>query len=298
MWIALTILAAFMQSWRNAFQSELSQQVKVSGVTLARFIWAGPIAAVYLISLYQLQPSAIPTFSYPFYLFVIGASLMQILATGLMVKLFQLKNFAVGAGLAKSEALVAAILGVLFFGTSLSLLGWLGVIIGAVAVMLLSTQKGVKRLSLNTIILGISSGIAFAFTSLWVREASLLLMVDSAVSAPIPFTHRAAWVLLSVIGLQTIILVTYLAMKDRLTLLALWQRPRLTILISVCSCIASIGWFSAMSLQAVPYVKTLGQIEVFFTMLISVFWLKQKIKVNEVLGLVLIAVAAILVMWT
>ena len=298
MWIALTILAAFMQSWRNAFQSELSQQVKVSGVTLARFIWAGPIAALYLFSLYQFQPSDIPSFSHQFYAFVIGASLMQILATGLMVKLFQLKNFAVGAGLAKSEALVAAILGVVFFGTSLSLLGWVGVIVGAVAVMLLSTQKGVRRLSLNTVVLGIGSGVAFAFTSLWVREASLLLMVDSAVSSPIPFTHRAAWVLLSVISLQTLILVTYLGIKDRLTLHALWQRPRLTILISICSCIASIGWFSAMSLQEVPYVKTLGQIEVFFTMLISVFWLKQKVKINEVLGLVLIAVAAILVMWT
>ncbi|WP_153912774.1 DMT family transporter [Shewanella sp. TC10] len=296
MWIALTILAAFMQSWRNAFQSELSQQVKVSGVTLARFIWAGPIAALYLFSLYQFQPSDIPSFSHQFYAFVIGASLMQILATGLMVKLFQLKNFAVGAGFAKSEALVAAILGVVFFGTSLSLLGWVGVIVGAVAVMLLSTQKGVRRLSLNTVVLGIGSGVAFAFTSLWVREASLLLMVDSAVS--IPFTHRAAWVLLSVISLQTLILVTYLGIKDRLTLHALWQRPRLTILISICSCIASIGWFSAMSLQEVPYVKTLGQIEVFFTMLISVFWLKQKVKINEVLGLVLIAVAAILVMWT
>ncbi|MCL1068133.1 DMT family transporter [Shewanella olleyana] len=308
MWIALTLLAAFMQSWRNAFQSELSQQVKVSGVTLARFIWAGPIAAIYLFSLYQFQPSDIPSFSHQFYAFVIGASLMQILATGLMVKLFQLKNFAVGAGLAKSEALVAAILGVLFFGTSLSLLGWVGVIVGSVAVMLLSTQRGVKRLSVNTILLGIGSGVAFAFTSLWVREASLLLIAqpnlaggisitDTALT-DIPFTHRAAWVLLSVISLQTLILVTYLAIKDRLTLQALWQRPRLTILISICSCIASIGWFSAMSLQEVPYVKTLGQIEVFFTMLISVFWLKQKVKINEVLGLILIAVAAILVMWT
>ncbi|WP_076541267.1 DMT family transporter [Shewanella sp. UCD-KL21] len=298
MWIALTILAAFMQSWRNAFQSELSQHVKVSGVTLARFIWAGPIAAIYLLSLYQLQPSSIPTFGYQFYGFVMGAALMQILATGLMVKLFQLKNFAVGAGLAKSEALVAAILGVLFFGTSLSLLGWLGVIIGAVAVMLLSTQRGVKRLSLNTIVIGIGSGVAFAFTSLWVREASLLLITDPSLSDPIPFTHRAAWVLVSVIGLQTLILVSYLGLKDRMTLLALWQRPKLTLLISVCSCIASIGWFSAMSLQAVPYVKTLGQIEVFFTLLISAFWLKQKIKINEFLGFILIAVAAILVMWS
>ena len=52
MWIAFTVLAAFMQAWRNAFQSQLSQEVNIAGVTLARFIWAGPIALFYLFSLY------------------------------------------------------------------------------------------------------------------------------------------------------------------------------------------------------------------------------------------------------
>ncbi|GAM68510.1 permeases [Vibrio sp. JCM 19236] len=44
---------------------------------------------------------------------------------------------------------------------------------------------------------------------------------------------------------------------------------------SVASFIGSFGWFSAMSLQAVPYVKTLGQVEIFFTMLISFFYLNK-----------------------
>ena len=48
LWIFFTLFAAFMQSWRNAFQSFLSKEVKVAGVTLARFIWASPLAAIYL----------------------------------------------------------------------------------------------------------------------------------------------------------------------------------------------------------------------------------------------------------
>ena len=221
---------------------------------------------------------------------MVGASLVQILATGLMVKLFKMKNFAVGAGLAKSEALVAAILGMLFFGTQLSLLGWLGVLLGGIAIMLLSTQQGIKTLSLKTVLLGIACGSAFAMTSLWVREASLQL--------DMPFPHGAAWVLLTVISLQTVLLVSFLLIYDKSTLIALWQRPKLTLLISITSCIGSIGWFTAMSLQAVPYVKTLGQIEVFFMMLISSFWLRQKLKKNDMFGLVLIAIAAVLVMWS
>ena len=113
-----------------------------------------------------------------------------------------------------------------------------------------------------------------------------------------PFPHGAAWVLLAVISLQTLILIGFILIYDKSILVALWQRPKLTLLISFTSCIGSIGWFTAMSLQAVPYVKTLGQIEVFFMMLISSLWLKQKMKKNDMLGLVLIALAAILVMWS
>ena len=289
MWILLTLLAAFMQAWRNAFQSQLSKEVSVAGVTLARFIWAGPIAAVYLVGLYLWQNVGVPDFSGRFIGFILGASAMQILATGLMVKLFKLQNFAIGAGLAKSEAVVAAILGTVFFGTHLSPLGWSGVLLGGVAIFLMSAKQGLRSLSLNTVLIGLACGTSFALTSLWVREASLCLNIG--------FPHSAAWVLLFVISLQTLVLVSYLLLKDKSTLAALWQRPKLTLLTSTASCLGSIGWFSAMSLQAVPYVKTLGQVEVFFMILIATFWLKEKVQIKDMLGLVLIAVAAILVMW-
>ncbi|TVK90996.1 multidrug transporter [Shewanella algae] len=289
MWIIFTLMAAFMQAWRNAFQSRLSRDVNVAGVTLARFVYAGPLAAVYLLSLYAWQDAGLPQLGHGALQYIIGAALAQILATALMVKLFQLQNFAVGAGLAKSEALVAAVLGSLFFGTALTVTGWLGVLVGTVAVFLLSTHGGLKGLSFKTLLLGLGCGIAFALTSLWVREASLVL--------GLPFPHRAAWVLLLVILLQTLLLLAWLLIKDKETLKKLWQRPRLTLAISISSCLGSIGWFSAMSLTAVPYVKTLGQVEVFFMMLISSLWLKQRVKVKDMGGLVLIALAAVLVLW-
>ncbi len=289
-WIVFTLLAAFMQSWRNALQSRLSADVNISGVTLARFLWASPIAALYLGSLYLWHPVALPTLSLSFIAYWLGASSMQIIATALMVQLFKLNNYAVGAGLAKSEALVAAILGMLFFGTSLSLFGWTGVLLGGIGVFLLSTQGGVKGLSISTILLGLACGSSFALTSLWIREASLALQL--------PFPHSAAWVLLLVISLQTLMLVIYLLIRDRTTLVTLWHKPKPTFFTSFTSCIGSLGWFSAMSLQTVPYVKTLGQVEIFFTMLISVFWLRQSVKIKDGLGLILVALAAILVMWT
>lgn len=288
LWIPFTLLAAFMQAWRNAFQKQLSKEVSVAGVTLARFIWASPLAALYLWSLYRWQPAELPKFTLSVVGFIVAAALAQIVATALMVKLFQLKNYAIGAGLAKSEAILAAILGVMFFSEALNLLGWFGVVLGGCAVFLLSGAS-LRWLSLPVLLLGLASGLAFALTSLWVRQASLVL--------GLPFPHGAAWVLLLVILLQTLVLLAYLSLKDRATLTALWQRPKLTLLVSFCSCIGSIGWFTAMSLESVALVKTLGQVEVLFMLLISAFVFKEKLKATDHLGLLFIVLAAIAVMW-
>lgn len=290
MWIIITVIAAFAQSCRNALQSSLSSHINAVGVTLARFLFASPLVAIYLWALYQWQPAQLPQYNHSFGFFVVTAALMQILATFLMVRLFQLNNFAVGVGLAKSEALVAAIFGTLWFGTSLSLLGWFGVIVGGIAVMLLSSNGGWKQLSLPVLAIGIGSGSAFALTSLSVRQASIAI--------DLPFPHSAAWVLLSVLALQTSIMVAHLAWRDRQTLIKLFVHLRHTFAVSLSSCIGSIGWFSAMALEPVPLVKTLGQVEVFFTMMIALFWLKQPPKTQDLTGLILIAVAAVMVMWS
>ena len=287
-WIAFTVLAAFMQAFRNALQSKLSDSVSVAGVTLARFIIASPLAGLYLWGLYQFDSVQSPTFSTGFIGFVVAAALMQIIATALMVKLFQLQNYAVGAGLAKSEAVMAALLGSWFFGSSLTVLGWIGVALGTIAVFILSGVKSLRQLNLKTVLLGLACGTAFALTSLWVREASLAL--------GLPFPHSAAWVLWLVISLQTVILCGYVLLVEPSTFGQLFKYRKITAAVSMTSCLGSIGWFSAMSLQHVAYVKTVGQIEVFFMLLVSLVFLKQTPKSQDTIGLVLIALAAILVM--
>ncbi|UOE86587.1 DMT family transporter [Vibrio splendidus] len=288
-WIAFTLLAAFSQSWRNAFQSKLSGTMSVAGVTLARFIWAGPIALIYLCALYKWKPVSTPDFSGEFVFYIIAAAIMQILATGLMVMLFKLENYAIGAGLAKCEAPVSAVLSVLFFGTALTLTGWVGVLIGTLGVLIMSSSSGWRSLSPKVFLLGMACSTAFALTSLWVREASL--------SIGLPFPHSAAWVLFLVISLQTVIICTYLFFRERDTLRQIFKKSKLVVMTSLASVIGSLGWFSAMSLQAVPYVKTLGQVEVIFMVLISYFWLGQSIARKDILALILLSIAAVLVMW-
>lgn len=290
-WIWFTLLAAFMQAGRNAFQKQLSLTVPVLGVTLARFICASPFALLYLLIYYQTQPNLnLPHFSSAFMLYVSLASTTQILATALMVQLFRLKNYAIGAGLAKSEAILAAILGVLFFGTQIGWLGWLGILIGAIAIFLMTGISQLKQFSWKTLSLGLASGLSFALTSLWVREASLQLDLPALVSA--------AWVLFCVITLQAIGLTLYLWIKQKNTLIQLFKEKKLMVLTSLFSFLGSLGWFSAMSLQHVAFVKTVGQIEVLFMLLISALIFKERLKYQDLIGLLLIVIAAILVVWS
>lgn len=290
-WVVLTLMAAFMQAWRNAFQKQLSSSVDVYGVTLARFIFGLPFAALYIYSLYATQPvEGQTTFTTLYWLYIVIAGLSQILATILMVQLFKQKNYAIGVGLAKSEAILAALIAVLFLHDQLTILGWLGVLIGGFAVFLLSKGAGNQSLSFSTLMIGLGSGLCFAITSLLVREASLELY-------SLPVLHRAAWVLLCVISFQCAIMLLYLALFSRQTLIKMWQRVGLTFKVSFCSFMASLGWFSAMSMQSVPIVKTLGQIEILFSLLISAFFFKEKLARTDHVGLILVVIAAILVIW-
>ncbi len=290
-WILFTLMAAFMQSWRNAFQKQLSATVDVYGVTLARFLFGFPLAVLYIFWLYQSHPIQLhASFTPMFWVYILIAGCSQILATILMVMLFKQKNYAVGVGLAKSEAILAALIGVMLLQEHLSLLGWAGVVIGGAAVFLLSKGHQQQKLSLSTLMIGVGSGLSFAITSLLVREASLEL-------SALPFLHRAAWVLLCVIGFQCISLLLYLVIFSRKTLKAMWQRIGLTFKVSVCSFMASLGWFSAMSMQSVAIVKTLGQIEVLFSLLISAYFFKEKLARSDHWGLCLVVIAAIMVIW-
>ncbi|MFQ3198013.1 MAG: drug/metabolite transporter (DMT)-like permease [Paraglaciecola sp.] len=281
LWIPFTLMAAFMQSWRNAFQKRLSVDVDTLGVTLARFILAVPMAAIYVSVLFYHGDTNIPQLDVEFYLIIVLGAISQIFSTALMVKLFRLRNFAMGVGLAKSEAVIAAVLGALFFTAPLSAMAWGGVLVGCVAVWLISVPKGMKHISWPTLILGLASGLCFALTTLLVRQASLM--------SQLPFLQGAAYVLFWVLLIQTIIMLVWLLIRSPC---ALWALPKLVFTISF---VGSIGWFTAMSLETVALVKTLGQVEIFFTLLISAKWFKEKLQRGDKWGLGLILIGALTV---
>ena len=57
---------------------------------------------------------------------------------------------------------------------------------------------------------------------------------------------------------------------------------------------ASIFWFMAFTLTHAAYVRALGQIELIFTFLASVFFFREKVSHAEIAGVILLSGAIIL----
>ena len=68
-------------------------------------------------------------------------------------------------------------------------------------------------------------------------------------------------------------------------------------LAGLAGAVASIGWFTAMTIQNAAYVRALGQIELVFTFAAGVFIFKEKSSRLELAGIALV-VAGILILVT
>ena len=69
-------------------------------------------------------------------------------------------------------------------------------------------------------------------------------------------------------------------------------RPALGV--GVAGFLASVGWFTAFTLENAAYVRAVGQIELVFTFIATVGFFKEKTRPLEVLGIALIVVAILI----
>ncbi len=297
LWIALTILAAFMQAVRTAAQKQLANKLDATIVTWVRFAFGLPFAFLLLIYLFDWSLPPI-TLSSRYLLFCLLIAVSQLLATWLLVLLLQRRNFAIGSTLVKSEAIFTALIGLLFFAEHISVIGWLAIILGIVGLLIASMGK--FNLSLSTLLggidsmsakLGLCAGIGFAVASACIRQANLsLTQVDSPIG-------QATITLSTVIAIQTIIGAVFVLTRTRGAVAQISNNFSICTFIGITSMLGSFGWFAAYAFQNAAYVKTLGQIEFVFTLLIAWFYFKEKIQSYEYFAILLVGLSALLIIW-
>ncbi|MGB0494858.1 MAG: DMT family transporter [Kangiellaceae bacterium] len=290
LWIYFTVLAAFMQAVRTAGQKQLSHHLDAIATTLVRFLFALPIVWLYLGLVKYHKQLEFPAVNYDFIQLASLAAIAQIVGTAFTIKAFSYQNFAVATSLVKTEAILTALLGVLMFDAVLSGFGWISVVIGGIAVLLLSNvDKNLMSIFKSPAALfGVGAGLCFALASLWIREASLILNTDLLLSA--------AYTLAFTVTLQSVIIVVYLLIKDKNQFTKMTGYWKLCWFVGATSALGSIGWFTASSLQTVAYVKALGQIDFFFTLIITLKIFKESISVREYLGMFLILVSVMILL--
>lgn len=288
LWIPITIAAAFLQNLRSALQKHLQGKLGTRGASFVRFGYGFPVAILYVLSLHYLAGYPFPALNWTFAIWAVIGGLAQIFATIMLVHLFSLRNFAVGTAYSKTEPVQAALFGFVLLGEKLTLGAVLAIVVGVIGVMMISMARlplSWRNLAIaltgRTALIGIASGGVFGISAVAYRTASLSL------GGPGP-VMEAAVTLACVTTFQTAFMLVWMFWKDRREIVQVLLTWRSSALVGLAGVLGSAGWFTAMTLQQVAYVRALGQIELVFTFIASYFLFHERVNLMEAIGCLLI----------
>ena len=295
-WIPITFAAAFLQNLRSALQKHLKGQLSTAGATFSRFLFAAPLAVIYVFVVAALEDSAVPAPS-GFFLGVAAiGGVAQIMATALLVYIFSFRNFAVGTAFSKTETVQTALFGIVLLGDPLSLAAAIGILVSLVGVLALAIGPGKLTPALlatawrdKAALLGIASGACFGIAAISYRAASLSLEQESAALAA---GTTLAWVT----AMQTLAMLIYLRWREPGQITAVVTSWRVSGLVGASGMAASACWFTAMTLQNAAYVRALGQVELVFTVLSSKFMFREKTTAREAFGVAAIVAGIVILL--
>ncbi len=295
LWIPITVSAALFQCWRTAMQQKLRHLLSVNGAGFVRFLYGAPTAAVLLVGALLGTGLPLPAPNLAFLLDCAAGGLMQILATNLLIMSFGFRNFAVGTAYSKTETAQSAIVALIVLHEVLRPLAWIGICIGLAGVMTLSLAgRGMQpaQLAKATVqpaaLAGLSAGLLFAFTTVFIKLA------NQALSGP-SLVVRALFVLVVTNTLQILMQGAFLAWREPRELRKAITTWRSSSWVGTLSAMGSACWFTAFALAPVALVRSVGQVEIVFTLLFSRFYLKETLKPGDVAGLVLVVVGVLLI---
>ena len=296
LWIPLTIAAAFFQNLRSALQKHLKAHLSTGGATYVRFFYAWPFAVLYVWGLNEFGGFAIPAVNATFLVYCLLGGLSQIIFTFLLVWMFSFRNFATGTIYSKTETVQVAILGLLILGDPLSIAAGAAILISLIGVMALSVAGTkitpaslIASLGEKTTLIGLTCGAFLGASVVLFRGGALSLGGEG-------FIMQAAFTLAVSVVFQTVMMGAYLTVRERGQLKAVIVHWRPSLSVGVAGVLASIGWFSAFTLQNAAYVRALGQIELIFTIIVSAVIFREKIKSQEIVGIAFIIIGILILL--
>jgi drug/metabolite transporter (DMT)-like permease len=295
LWIPITVWAAFAQTLRNAAQRHLTAELGTLGATLVRFLYGLPFALVWLAVVHVVDRAAIPVPNAGFVFWVIVAGLSQIVATALLLRVMEARNFALGVAYSKTEIIQVAVFGFVFLGDPVTAAAALAILCGTLGVLLLSPadrQRPFRTLltgwTTRPALLGLASGASFALSAVGYRGAALSL--DG-----VPFLMAAAYTLVAAQFLQSLVLGGWLGWRDAGVIVRVLRAWRASLFAGFMGAAASAGWFTAMAIEPVAHVRTLGLVELIFSAIVSRRFFRERMTWLEIAGMTLLCAGIVIV---
>jgi drug/metabolite transporter (DMT)-like permease len=295
LWIPVTLWAAFAQTLRNVAQRQLTGELGTLGATLVRFLYGLPFAALWLFGVYTVGQYDFPAGNLSFLGWVLLGAVSQIAATALLLRVMAERNFTLGVAYSKSEIIQVAIFGFVFLGDRVNTIVAIAIALGTAGVLMLAPADREHPLramltgwTSRIALLGLASGTGFALSAVGFRGAALSLQGTS-------FLLAAACTLLIAQFVQTLLLGGWLLLRKRDVVVRVLRAWRASLFAGFMGAAASAGWFTAMAIEPVAHVRTLGLTELLFSYVVSRRVFREHLDRRELIGIALLTLGLIVV---
>jgi drug/metabolite transporter (DMT)-like permease len=313
-WVVISLAAGVVQTVRNGLARSLSGVLPATLLSWSRFAFNLPFAALLLAAWYGLGSEALPSLSSRFFALAAVGGAGQILGNVALLEAFRSGTFAQAIVIHKTEVAVAAVVGFLFFSQRPGAIGWFGIalsVVGVVLIGLVSATPGPTvggappgRLTAARHLFTANRGTALALAAagLLVVASFGIQQATEELGARNPGVDGtfgfAATTLFHVTWMEVVVLTGWLLARERPALTRVPDHlPRLAG-IGLTSFLGSLGWFWAFSLTLVAFVKAVGQVESVLSVVLAIYlWREQRTR-DQLPGLALTMVGILLIVST
>jgi drug/metabolite transporter (DMT)-like permease len=229
-----------------------------------RFLYGLPFAALWLWIVQRFGGFALPAPNLRFAVWVLVGAVAQMVATALLLRVMAERNFALGVAYSKTEIIQVALFGLVFLGDPVTSVAAIAIALGTLGVLLIAPADRERPLrallagwTSRSALIGIGSGASFALSAVGYRGAALA--------------------------------------RDREVVVRVFRAWRASLFAGFMGAAASAGWFTAMAIEPVAHVRTLGLVELVFSAIVSRRFFRERMTRREIAGMALLVAGVVIV---